>query len=156
MSNLNLPFGYLQRRNNGRLFPQISDCGVACTAGRRIRAPPSAPWWRADVRSGSWLRENVRARKASRIVFSIVLSRQLSPALFFTSIEVEKSRRNFRSQIHFRSFHAAKVICRHPPSSVRSLLCISVNRHSRCLPACLKGAISRSDRRHIPAYRARG
>ena len=36
MSNLNLPFGYLQRRNNGRLFPKISDCGVACTAGRRI------------------------------------------------------------------------------------------------------------------------
>jgi hypothetical protein len=36
------------------------------------------------------LRENVRARKARRIVFSIVLSRQLSQALlFFKSIEVE-------------------------------------------------------------------
>src|ERR1700716_586795 len=37
-----------------------------------------------------WLRENVRARKARRIVFSIVLSRQPSPALlFFKLIEVE-------------------------------------------------------------------
>jgi hypothetical protein len=36
------------------------------------------------------LRENVRARKARRIVFSIVLSRQPSPALlFFKLIEVE-------------------------------------------------------------------
>src|ERR1700716_3242714 len=39
---------------------------------------------------GPWLRENVRARRARRIVFSIVLSRQLSPALlFFKLIEVE-------------------------------------------------------------------
>src|ERR1700686_5441248 len=37
-----------------------------------------------------WLRENVRARNARRIVFSIVLSRQPSPALlFFKLIEVE-------------------------------------------------------------------
>jgi hypothetical protein len=37
-----------------------------------------------------WLRENERARKARRIVFSIVLSRQPSPALlFFKLIEVE-------------------------------------------------------------------
>jgi len=36
------------------------------------------------------LRENMRARKARRIVFSIVLFRQLSPALlFFKLIEVE-------------------------------------------------------------------
>src|SRR5258707_14772712 len=36
------------------------------------------------------LRENVRARKARRMVFSIVLSRQPSPALlFFKLIEVE-------------------------------------------------------------------
>jgi hypothetical protein len=156
MSNLNLPFGYLQRRNNGRLFMKISDCGVACTAGRRIRAPPSAPWWRADVRSGSWLRENVPAREASRIVFSIVLSRQPSPVLFFKSIESRSRDEISVRKFNIGVFHAAKVICRHPPSSVRSLLCISVNRHSRCLPACLKGAISRSDRRHIPAYRARG
>src|SRR5258708_35694189 len=38
----------------------------------------------------AWLRENVRARKARRIGFSIVLSRQPSPAhLFFRLIEVE-------------------------------------------------------------------
>src|SRR5712671_5655723 len=45
----------------------------------RLRGPTSG-----------WLRENVRARKARRIVFSIVLSRQPSPALlFFKLIEVE-------------------------------------------------------------------
>jgi hypothetical protein len=40
MSNLNLRFGYSERRNNGRLFPNISDCGssVYCLIfGRRIR-----------------------------------------------------------------------------------------------------------------------
>ena len=48
----------------------------------------------ADLTSNcaSWakLRENVRARKVRRIVFSVVLSRQPSPALlFFKLIEVE-------------------------------------------------------------------
>src|SRR5258707_3043102 len=53
------------------------------------------------------LRENVCARKARRIVFSIVLSRQPSPALlFFKLIEVETK---FRSQIQFRRFHATKT-----------------------------------------------
>ena len=48
----------------------------------------SAIGGKAEV--GPWLRENVRARKARRIVFSIVLSRQPSPALlFFKLIEVE-------------------------------------------------------------------
>src|SRR6267143_5622224 len=65
----------------------------------------------ADLTSNcaSWakLRENVRARKARRIVFSIVLSRQPSPALlFFKLIEVETK---FRSQIQFRRFHATKT-----------------------------------------------
>src|SRR5258706_11524598 len=42
------------------------------------------------VRKGSWLRENVCARKVRRMVFSIVFSRQPSPALlFFKLIEVE-------------------------------------------------------------------
>src|SRR5260221_6900077 len=45
---------------------------------------------RLDVCFGPRLRENVRARKARRMVFSIVLSRQPSPALlFFKLIEVE-------------------------------------------------------------------
>jgi hypothetical protein len=40
----------------------------------------------------TWLRENVRARKARRIVFSIILSRQPSPALlFFKLIEVARA-----------------------------------------------------------------
>ena len=43
-----------------------------------------------DVSKGSWLRENVRTRKARRNVFSIVLSQRPSPALlFFKLIEVE-------------------------------------------------------------------
>jgi hypothetical protein len=40
ISNPNLSFGYSERRNNDRLFPNISDCDVACTCqifGRRIR-----------------------------------------------------------------------------------------------------------------------
>jgi hypothetical protein len=36
MSNLNLRFGYPERRNNDRLFPGISDCGVACTTGSLV------------------------------------------------------------------------------------------------------------------------
>jgi hypothetical protein len=43
-----------------------------------------------STRSRPWLRENVHARKAGRIVFSIVLFLQPSPALlFFKLIEVE-------------------------------------------------------------------
>ena len=59
----------------------------------QTRAPPSVPWWRADVRSGSWLRENVRAQKARRIVFSIVLSRQPSPVLFFKSARRQRQHK---------------------------------------------------------------
>src|SRR5260221_6138454 len=45
---------------------------------------------RLDVCFGPRLREDVRARKVRRIVFSIVLSRQPSPALlFFKLIEVK-------------------------------------------------------------------
>ena len=36
MSNLNLRFGYPERRNNDRLFPDISDCGVACAASSLV------------------------------------------------------------------------------------------------------------------------
>ena len=44
----------------------------------------------SEVQFRPRLRENVRARKARRMVFSIVLSRQPSPALlFFKLIEVE-------------------------------------------------------------------
>jgi hypothetical protein len=44
----------------------------------------------APILDSTWLRENVRARKVRRIVFSIVLFRQPSPALlFFKLIQVE-------------------------------------------------------------------
>src|SRR5258706_4490278 len=83
----------------------------------RLRGPTSG-----------WLRENVRARKARRIVFSIVLSRQPSPALlFFKLIEVE-TKFPFANSIsafsrgqdpHRTSLHrgeAARAVIRSPHS----------------------------------------
>jgi hypothetical protein len=62
---------------------------------------------RRHFRKRPRLRENVRARKVRRIVFSIVLSRQPSPALlFFKLIEVE-TKIPFVNSIS--EFHAAKA-----------------------------------------------
>src|SRR5882762_4532307 len=61
------------------------------------------------------MRENVRARKARRIVFSIVCPGNRRQHFCFSNRL--KSRRNFRSQIQFRSFHAAKTRNGHRPES---------------------------------------
>jgi hypothetical protein len=69
-------------------MPEIGTSGL--TSGDGKRGDGHRPQATAPILDSTWLRENVRGRKARRIVFSIVLSRQPSPALlFFKLIELE-------------------------------------------------------------------